>query len=433
MNKYTSNRLILMALALLFCMSTFAQSNVDSPYSMFGLGQVREKTMSTRLQGMGGLSNAMCDRSLINAGNPASYAMIDTLSFLFDAGIYAKSSTFSTSSLSETASCASLSYVTMGFAVANWWKMSFGAQPYSSVGYNILTSFYDNEVGKYSELFNGDGGLNQAYWGNAFRIGKHFSIGVNANYVFGDSKSTTTLFYPDSTYIICSRRSRDIMIHSFMFDYGLMYQGNLTNDLALTVGVTYNQKINLHGTQTTFIRTIEDDDVETLSTSTEYLIDTVLYQVDKNATYTIPHAFGVGFVLQKNNRWRIGADFNWTQWSAFERNGVNAGLQDAWNVAVGGEFMPSSTSISGYWTRVSYRFGGFYGRTCIIKDDHSINKMGVTAGLSLPVPKTMSKVELGIEVGNCGTKSDGLIKESYFKFNVGVSIYERWFLKRKYK
>lgn len=422
-----------MALVLFFGINVQAQSNVDSPYSMFGLGQVRDKTMSTRLKGMGGLANAMGDKAMINAGNPASYAMIDTLSFLFDAGIYAKSSTFSTSTVSETASCASLDYVTMGFALTNWWKMALGAQPYSSVGYNIVTNFHDDMVGNCAELFQGDGGLNQAFWGNAFRLGKHFSIGVNANYVFGDSKSTTTLAYPDSTYVICSRRSRDVMIHSFMFDYGLMYQGNLGKNLTLTVGATYNQKINLHGVQTTYIRTIEADDLSNLSSSTEYLIDTIAYKSDKNATYAMPHALGFGVALQNGNRWKVGADFNWAQWSAFERNGVNEGLQDAWNVAVGGEFMPSSTSISGFWTRVSYRLGGFYGKTCLNINGNSINKMGVTAGLSLPVPRSMSKVELGLEVGNCGTKSDNLIKESYVNLTVGVSICERWFMKRKYK
>ena len=87
-------------LLTLFCVTGFAQSNVDSPYSMFGLGQVRDKTMNTRLKGMGGVANAMWDKSMVNPGNPASYAMIDTLSFLFDAGIYAKTSTFSTSTLS---------------------------------------------------------------------------------------------------------------------------------------------------------------------------------------------------------------------------------------------------------------------------------------------------------------------------------------------
>ena len=433
MKRNTSNRLILTVLLVWLCSNAFAQSNVDSPYSMFGLGQVRDKTMNTRLKGMGGVCNAMGDKAMVNPGNPASYALIDTLSFLFDAGIYAKSSTFSTSTLSETAACASFDYVSMGFALANWWKMAFGAQPYSNVGYNIVTKFHDDQVGNCAELFQGEGGLNQAFWGNAFRIGKHFSVGVNANYVFGDSKSTTTLAYPDSTYIICSRRSRDIMTRSFMFDYGLMYQGNLNKDLTLSMGLTYNQKINLHGVQTTYIRTIEADDLENLSTSTEYLIDTIAYSSDKNASYTMPHGFGFGVALQNKNRWKIGADFNWMQWSAFARNGVNEGLQDAWNVAVGGEFMPSSTSISGYWTRVSYRIGGFYGKTCLNINGNSINKMGVSAGLSLPVPRSLSKVEVGLEVGNCGTKSDNLIKESYINLTVGVSIYERWFLKRKYK
>ena len=284
MKRNTSNRLILTVLLVWLCSNAFAQSNVDSPYSMFGLGQVRDKTMNTRLKGMGGVCNAMGDKAMVNPGNPASYALIDTLSFLFDAGIYAKSSTFSTSTLSETAACASFDYVSMGFALANWWKMAFGAQPYSNVGYNIVTKFHDDQVGNCAELFQGEGGLNQAFWGNAFRIGKHFSVGVNANYVFGDSKSTTTLAYPDSTYIICSRRSRDIMTRSFMFDYGLMYQGNLNKDLTLSMGLTYNQKINLHGVQTTYIRTIEADDLENLSTSTEYLIDTIAYSSDKNAS-----------------------------------------------------------------------------------------------------------------------------------------------------
>lgn len=415
------------------CGGVFAQSDVDSPYSMFGIGQVRNKTKSTRLKGMGGVTNAMGDKNLVNAGNPASYAMIDTLAFLFDAGIYAKSSTFSTSTVSVRASCASLDYVSMGFSLYNWWKMAMGVQPYSSVGYNILTTYHSDQVGNCAELFKGEGGLNQVFWGNAFRIGKHLAVGVNANFVFGDSKSTTTLAYPDSTYIICSRRSRDMMVRSFTFDYGVMYQGKVGNAMTLSVGATYNQKINLHGKQTTFIRTIEADDIENLSGSTEYFIDTIAYTTDDNSYYTMPHALGFGVSLKKNNRWMVGADFNWTQWSTFARNGVNEGLQDSWSVAVGGEFLPTSTSLSGYWTRVSYRLGGFYEQTFLNINGHSINKMGVSAGVSLPVPRTFSKVDVGLEIGNCGTKSDNLIKESYINLTVGVSVFERWFQKRKYK
>ncbi len=431
MKKYLSNKLIITALFVAFCGVAFSQANVDSPYSMFGLGQVRNKTMCTRLQSMGGVSNAMFGKSLLNAANPASYAMMDTLSFLFDAGLYAKSSTFSTSALSERASAASFDYVAMGFSLTNWWKMAVGAQPYSNVGYNVVTSFHDEMLGNYNQTFEGEGGLNQVFWGNAFRLGKHFSIGANASFVFGDSKSTTTLSYPDSTYMISSRRSRDIMVRSFMFDYGFLYQGQLAPDLTLSAGVTYNQKINLKGTQTIYIRSIEGN-ANTTST-VEYLIDTLFWDKNNDARFAMPHGVGFGVSLHKNNRWILGADFNWTQWSKFTRNGVNDSLQNAWSVAVGGEFFPSSTSISNYWTKVSYRLGGFYEQTYLNINGQSINRIGVTAGMTFPMPRSLSRANLGLEVGKCGTKSANLIQENYVKLTLGVSIHERWFIKRKYK
>ena len=424
------NRLILTALIVMMMGGAFAQANVDSPYSMFGLGQVRNKTMNARLKGMGGVANAMFNKSMVNAENPASYAMIDTLAFLFDAGIYAKSSTFSTSVMSENASCASLDYVAMGFAPTRWWKVAIGAQPYSTVGYNVVTSFNDDVLGNYQQAFQGEGGLNQVFLGNAFRLGKHFSVGANVNYVFGDSKSTTTLSYPDSTFIICSRRSRDVMISSFMFDYGVLYQGQLGNDLTLGIGLTYNQKINLRGSQTLYIRSVEAGVQE--ENSIEYVIDTIVYEKNKNASYTLPHAFGFGVSLQKNNHWTLGADFNWADWSSFAKNGVSTPLQDSWSVAVGGEYIPTSTSISNYWTRVSYRLGGFYEQTYLNINGTSINKIGVTAGMTLPMPRSQSKVNLGLEVGKCGTKSANLIQEGYVNLTVGISIFERWFVKRKY-
>ena len=430
MKNHNRIKLIFTVLLAVMCTGAFAQADIDSPYSLFGVGQLREGTMNGRLKGMGGVANAMSDKAMINNANPASYAMIDTLAFLFDAGLYFKSSSFSTSSLTEKAAGASFDYVAMGFALTNWWKMAVGAQPYSNVGYNIETSFHDESIGNYSEVFQGDGGLNQVFWGNGFRIGKHFAVGANASYVFGNSKSTTTLLYPDSSFMICTRRSRDFMVRSFLFDYGVMYHGNVGKDLTLSVGLTYKQKINLRGVQTTFVRSIEETDN---TITTEYLIDTIAYTVDKNARYTMPHGFGFGITLQKSNRWTVGADFNWAQWSTFAKNGVNQGLQDSWSVAVGGEFLPRSTSLSGYWTKVAYRIGGFYEQTLLNIDGTSINKIGATIGVTLPVPKTMSKVNVGLEFGNCGTKSANLIQERYINLTVGVSIFERWFVKRMYK
>ena len=416
------------ALMAVFSIEALAQADVDTPYSLFGIGQVRDKSMNVRLKGMGGLANVMYDIAMINPENPASYARIDSLAFLFDAGFYFKSSNFSTSTLSERSNNASFDYVSMAFGLTQWWKMALGVQPYSVSRYIMTINSENSETGNYTTKFRGTGGLNQAFLGNAFKLGKHLSLGANVYYVFGDTQTETTLYFPDSLYMIGSRHSVDMMVSSFMFDYGLLCDFDLSNELNLSLGITYSQPVSLKGTQTSFIRSIE---VNT-DTEVEYLIDTVA-NTTHSAKIRMPQGIGFGFVMQKKGQWSVGADFNWTQWSKFARQGVTDTLQNSWNVTVGAEFTPRHTSVSNYFTRVTYRFGGFYEHGYLNLNGHSINRMGVTAGMSLPLPKTMSKVNFAFELGQYGTREAGLIQERYVKMNVGVSVFEHWFMKRKYR
>ena len=190
--------LLLASVLAFFGLNAFAQADVDSPYSLFGVGQVRDKSMNVRLRGMGGVSNAMFGGGMINAENPASYAKIDSLAFLFDAGFYFKSSTFSTSNLAEKASNASFDYVSMAFGLTPWWKMALGVQPYSTSGYTMRVNATYPEVGATTTRFRGRGGMNQAFLGNAFKIGKHVAVGANVYYTFGNAQTETTLYFPDS-------------------------------------------------------------------------------------------------------------------------------------------------------------------------------------------------------------------------------------------
>lgn len=411
-----------------FGFSAFAQADVDSPYSLFGMGQVRDKSMNVKLRGMGGVANAMQGKGMINVENPASYVKIDSLAFLFDAGFYFKNSIFTTSSLAETSNNASFDYVAMAFGLTPWWKMAFGVQPYSTTGYTILVNGSDAGVGNYTTRFKGSGGLNQVFLGTAFKLGKHFAIGANGYYVFGNTQTETTLYFPDSLYMIGSRRSIDLMVSSFMFDYGLLFDTELDNDLHLSVGLTYTQRVKLSGRQTLFVRSVEED----LETEIEYVIDTIA-NTEQQTKITMPQGIGGGIALRKGDYWCVGADFNWTQWSKFAREGVTESLQNSWSASAGFEFTPKHTSISGYFSRVSYRLGGFYEHGYLHLNDHNINKMGMTVGLSLPLPKTLSKINMAIEIGQYGTREANLIQERYIRFDVGVSVFEHWFMKRKYR
>lgn len=427
--KTTPLKRILLTLVLaMTATGAWAQADVASPYSIFGVGQLMGNPMNIRLKGMGGVSNAMSDMGLINTGNPATLSKMDSLAFLFDAGVYFKTSNFSTSNKSEKGANASFNYVAMAFGITDWWKTALGVQPYSTAAYKMIVEGYNEGLGSYNTVFNGAGGLNQAFWTNAFRIGNHVSLGINAYYVFGNTSTVTTI-YPDSTYILGTRRSVDMMVSSFMFDYGLMYDTKIGSDMHLNVGLTYDQSIKLNGTQTLFIRNI----METMDTEIEYLIDTVYYNINEHSKLTMPQGIGFGFALKKYHRWTLGADFNWTQWSHFAREGYTESLKDSWRVAAGFEYMPTYSSVSNYFRRAHYRVGANYEHGFLYLNDHYINKVSVSAGISLPLPRSLSKVNLAVELGQYGTKVDGLIQERYLKFDVGVSVFERWFIKRKYK
>ena len=60
--------------------------NPMSPYSKYGYGILNDNATSAQ-RAMGGVGYAMSSGRQINAMNPASYAAIDSLTFLFDMGL----------------------------------------------------------------------------------------------------------------------------------------------------------------------------------------------------------------------------------------------------------------------------------------------------------------------------------------------------------
>ena len=425
--KYNKIKHILFAISILFVgINVYAQSDLSSPYSRFGIGDVFTGSPNTILKGMGGISNSISDHSILNPNNPASYGAIDSLSFLFDAGFYIKTATFSTANMTENGSNASFDYASVGLSATKWWKMGLGIMPYSNREYNDITSHYN--PGTYNIDFKGEGGLSRVFFANAFKITKNLSIGVTASYIFGTLSDLTMIYFPDSTYYINGKRSIDMRINDFKFDYGILYSIPI-KDSRINIGLTYSQGSNVNSKRDIFIRTM----FKGYDNLVENPIDTLEYKTDEMVNINIPQGFGVGISYEKNNRWMIGADFNWTEWNGFKLNGADDGLQNSWNVAVGGEYKPKATSISKYYKRMSYRAGFHYDQTYYNINGRSIDKFGITFGLGLPVPRSLTSFNIALEFGKMGTINNNLVRENYFNISIGMSIYDRWFVKRKYK
>ncbi|MDE6582123.1 MAG: hypothetical protein K2K47_06340, partial [Duncaniella sp.] len=157
-----------------------AKAQINSPYSMFGYGQLRENATTAQRQ-MGGVGYAMHSGRQVNVMNPASYASTDSLTFLFDMGLDFTFINQKDVDGTRNDYGGGLDYITMAFPVTRWLGMSVGLVPYSSVGYS-----FGNEIKNGTSSHQGNGGFNQLYIGAGATPFKNFRIGFNISYLFGN-------------------------------------------------------------------------------------------------------------------------------------------------------------------------------------------------------------------------------------------------------
>lgn len=181
-NKH--NLFLILLSAILLCQVSKAQNDISIPYSSLGVGIVN-KASNGILNGMGGTSYAMQDPYYINFRNPASYASFDSLSFVADAAASIYSSNLQSNDIRQKNTYARPDYITIGLPVTRHWRTSVGLVPFSTIGYNVINKKTLENIGDVSYEYSGNGGIHQLYWGNAFRICKGLSIGLNASYMFG--------------------------------------------------------------------------------------------------------------------------------------------------------------------------------------------------------------------------------------------------------
>lgn len=419
---------LLVSITFLIAANASGQSDLSSPYSRFGLGDIITSSPNPILKGMGGVSNAVSGRTILNPANPASYSSLDSLAFVFDAAFYMKNSTYTTGRLSEKGSNSSFSYVSVGISATKRWKFGLGVMPYSNREYNVITERYDEVTGAHNVAFEGEGGLNRVFFANGIKITDDLSVGVTASLIFGTLFDNTSVYYPDSTYFLNGKRSINMRISDFKFDYGVLYRLPISK-YDVTIGLTYSQGANIASKRDLFIRNM----FKGFGNQVENPIDTLSYIEDERVDIRIPDGFGVGLTIGKGEDWMVGADFNWSGWKGFTMNGANDSIQNSWNVALGASFKPESNSLSRYYKKMTYRAGLHYDQTYYYIYGQSINKFGVSVGLGLPIPRSLTSLNVALEFGTMGTIENNLIRETYVNLSVSMSIFDKWFIKKKYK
>ena len=399
-----------------------AQNNIMSPYSRFGYGQLRDNATSAQ-QSMGGVGIAMSSGRQINVMNPASYARIDSLTFLFDMGIdmtklHSSEIDASGNKLTENQFGGGLNYINMQFPIGKRMGMSVGVLPYASVGYS-----FGNKIENGYTAREGNGSINELYVGLAGRIIDGLNVGFNFSYMFG-----TTL---NNTYVNPSTGSQtlyqdELTVRDWHLDLGLQYTKAIGVD-EWTVGLTYSPGKKLHGTVNTFAYDVNQDPGQSNGIFNGETTHPAITTTKTGDHYGLSDSYGLGINYLHDKRLMLEADFIYQPWSKAKFNGAKDQFADRYRGAVGVSFQPANRG--GYFKRIQYRAGAYYNRDYIKVRGNHVREMGASMGFGFPVPGFKTMVNLGVGYVHRQATPSALVKEDYFNITLGVNFNEMWFFK----
>jgi len=402
-------------------------SSTSSPYSRYGIGTLNGYSQG-RSSAMGGIGIGTRYDFQINTGNPASYTAIDTMTFLMEFGVSSKNTIYESADKKNGGNDVNFNYLAFSVPIKKWWAAAFGLMPLSEKGYNIMAT-NESTNGYTSTSISGTGTLSKAFIGNAFKIGKNLSVGVNAWYLFGTLSDRYYLNFPYDAAAYDYLLEKSLTVHNFGLTAGMQYSWETKNKNSWTLGAVFEPKQNMSSNYV-----IHEERVLFRGSSTSSPItDTLSHVENKNSGLTLPLSVGAGFSYSYKNKVIFGADIYHQKWSeALFLGSTSQDLTNSTRYSSGFEITPDEFSIRNYWSRVQYRVGCFYENSYLTINGEQIKGYGVTFGLGLPFSRARSSLNISAELGRLGTTDNNLIKESYAKFTLHLLLHDRWFIKRKF-
>jgi hypothetical protein len=303
-NSRSTSRILTLAVAILFSFTGFSQVT-SSPYSRYGIGDIGGKGFAQGFA-MGGTYIAVCADTVpmffVNSGNPASYSSLRLTTA--DLGVNYTRNQLESSSEKKSINSASLGYVSLAFPFKKWWGSAIGLVPFSSVGYKVADQQDIANIGTVKYLYEGSGGINQVFWGNAIKplyaLPRNYmmsntyatlsskknsdgslkncrqfyhdnntirkamnrrkflqsvSIGANASYLFGDMSNVRRSIFPSSLFAFNTRTGTTTRIDGLYFDFGL--QAGYEIDSVRQKPCRYDT-LKYHNPDSVFVRKICD-------------------------------------------------------------------------------------------------------------------------------------------------------------------------------
>jgi len=423
--------LYIIFLSLIFTVvDTHAQKYTYSPYSRYGIGDLEQRGYG-RNTAMGSVGIALRSNKYLNDINPASYSSMDSSSFFFEAGIKGFNQNMSTTENSASFRDLNFEFFAIGFPIAKWGAATLGIRPVSGTGYNFATTSENPFLGRITQSASGTGSLTRAYTGLSVKPFKYLAVGFHFSYVFGNLTSINEIEYLDHPHALSYGRKQTNHVNDVFFDFGLQAYYPINEKNTLTIGATFSPRTPLNGyTEALVARgtTIEEEGELFVDS------DTIFYKKsDFTSSITMPLSYGVGLAYNYKNKLTVAADYSVNGWNDVTFHDEYTKTTKRSRYAVGMEYIPNNRNPKTYFSRINYRLGTYYLKDYLVINNYQIKDFGMSFGAGFPLKRSKTSLNLSFQLGRRGTTDYNLVKERYFNIYLDITLYEMWFMKRKFE
>jgi hypothetical protein len=412
---------------ILFFVANFgvAQAqNTTSPYSIYGIGIIQTSAYN-RTTGMGSTGIAYRSENNIVQNNPAAYTALIPQMFHIEAGGRSDFSSYNNASFSNTgytnqvSNDFSVTRIAFATKVNKWWGSSMGLLPYSSMNYDFTGLQPLGPQGEEASVtYQGSGGIHKAYWGNGFSLGKHFSVGATASFLFGALHQSETEIAPTANANLVA--TRNLYLRNMNFDFGAQYYTHFgrSKQWGLTLGATYAPKQALYAEDSLSV------------TQNGAVLPNGNALLDRNY-FNLPSGYGGGFSISKEStmkRVTFLADYARQLWQPLNYSGTGYYLGNSDRYSAGFEVSRKSNIFNTPVEHVYYQLGGFYNKSYINVDGYPLLEWGASIGLGInPLRYPQWGYHLALEYGATSNYEQGAVKENFVRLTVTIHYWDRWF------
>jgi len=400
---------------IVFCLLLIFGNGIAQNSSVFsntskGLG-LSNHFLSAAAMGMGNAGLANSDSSNLNLYNYSQWSLNSYTYFSFN--IQGEANHFESNSLKESKSSAGIGAFLLSIPLIKGKFSTFVTfyPAYSMDHKNFMRTEFEDE----REIFDHDqylihkGHLIQYNGGFAYSFNRYIQVAANFIYFSGSYTDESVLLF-DNAVFDDLQYIDDYTIKGNGF--GLSSTININPQLSVAA---YVEKVN-----NCKFKVIPDEEgfgnypSETKNTS-------------------LPYNLGVGVAWRPGNKLDVAMDYIYKNWESGVPtfNDDDRSFEDIHQFYGGIEYKPESKWNSPFLKKLTRRIGFFRGNEGYKFNNNSVDFMGLSLGLGIPINNFGAKLDIALSGGMRGDLTKNGAKEQFIKMAFSFKVGERWFVRTK--